>query len=150
METEQLLRKISNVLSYVDGRVLTKEGHDLSTKTHQGYRQIYFDGKPFLVHRLVFFMHNGYFPKIVDHINGNKEDNRIENLQGCDQKVNMAKAKVFSTNKTGFKGVHFNKHANKYEAYYWNNYKKIYCGLYDTAEEAFKAREMKRKYSVDN
>ena len=146
--TENLWKRVKEVYDYDPSGELRLKSNGLlvSTLTSRGYRQVYLEARQYLLHRLIFFWHHGYFPKVVDHIDGDISNNGIENLQGCDQKVNIAKAKVFSTNKTGFKGVHFNKYANKYEAYYWNNYKKIYCGLYETAEEAFKAREMKRKY----
>jgi hypothetical protein len=119
---------------------------DRSYETKRGYRRITFEGKPYLLHRLVFFYHYGFFPKVVDHIDGNVYNNCIENLQGCNQKVNIEKAKIFNTNKTGFKGVSYHQAAGKYEAYFWKNYEKIYCGLHATAEEAHQAR-IERKYS---
>lgn len=142
---EQLLQDVRANFVYKDGRLYDKEGIDRSTRTNQGYRQIYLDGKCFLLHRLIFFYFCGVFPKVVDHIDGDINNNSIENLQGCNQSVNIEKAKIFNTNKTGFKGVSYHKSAGKYESYYWKNYKKIYCGLHDTAEEAYKARE-ERKY----
>ena len=150
-KTEQLWKRVKEVYDYdVSGELrLKSNGLLTSTPTTRGYRQLYLEARGYLLHRLIFFWHHGYFPKVVDHIDGDISNNRIENLQGCDQKVNIAKANLFNTNKTGFKGVHFNKAANKYESYYWDNYKKIYCGLYDTAEEAYNARESKRKNGTD-
>jgi hypothetical protein len=144
---EQIFLNARNTFTYRGGRLYDSKGVDRSTQHSRGYRQIYLDGKAYLLHRLIFFYFNGVFPKIVDHIDGDKTNNCIENLQGCDQKVNIEKAKIFNTNKTGFKGVSYQKAAGKYEAYYWEDYKKIYCGLHDTAEEAHKARES-RKYGV--
>lgn len=153
METsiEKLWKKVKEVYDYDhQGDLRLRTNNQLvSTVTSRGYRKVSLESKQYLLHRLIFLWHHGYFPKVVDHINGNVADNRIENLQGCDQKVNIAKASVFKTNNTGFKGVHFNKKANKYEAYYWNNYKKVYCGLHDTAEDAFNVREIKRKYGTN-
>lgn len=148
--TENLWKRVKEVYEYdPTGELrLKSNGLFVSTLTSRGYRQVYLEARQYLLHRLIFFWHHGYFPKIVDHIDGDISNNRIENLQGCNQKVNIAKAKLFNTNKTGFKGVHFNKAANKYESYYWENYKKIYCGLYATAEEAYNARENKRKYGT--
>lgn len=59
-----------------------------------GYRVVNLrtDGKPktFLVHRLVAsaFLPNPHNFKIVNHINENREDNRVENLEWCDSKYN--------------------------------------------------------------
>ena len=117
---------------------------DKSYHNIRGYRRIYFNSKVYLVHRLVFYYHHGYFPKVVDHIDGNVLNNKIENLQGCTQVENIAKARKFKNNTSGFTGVCYNKAAKKYESYFWKNYKKVYCGLWATAEEAYKAREEKK------
>jgi hypothetical protein len=146
---KELLTRLSEGFIYdrYVGRLLERKTlRDLSTLTTRGYRQIYVEGVPYLLHRLIFFYHYGRFPKVVDHIDGDLSNNCIENLQGCSQSVNIEKARIFKTNKTGYKGVSFNKKADKFEAYYWKDYKKYYVGLFDTAEEASKARE-KRKYN---
>jgi hypothetical protein len=153
METSDFVQHLRKNFTYKNGVVLNKDGEDKATVTHQGYKQLYINGTPHLVHRLVFLMHNDEFPKVVDHINGDKKDNRIENLQGCTQVENIAKAKLFNTNKTGYKGVHYNKNAGKYEAYFWNNYKKYYLGLFDDPELAGLAVEeakdnLQRKYGA--
>ena len=144
--TEYLWNRAKQVYDYdPSGELrLKSNGMLVSTQHSRGYRKIYLEARQYLLHRLIFFWHYGYLPKVVDHIDGDKSNNKIENLQACDQKVNIAKAKVFNTNTTGFKGVSYNKAAKKYESYFWDNYKKIYCGLWNTAEEAFKAREGKK------
>lgn len=146
---EKFLKELKNKFDYDStvGRLLLKGTYiDKSTTTSRGYRKIQFNSQGWLLHRLVFFYHHGYFPEVVDHIDGNVTNNRIENLQGCSQKENISKARKFKTNKTGFKGVCYHKAANKYESYFWKNYQKIYCGLWNTAEEAFNEREKQRKY----
>lgn len=135
---------------YDSGRLLLKGTYvDKSTKTSRGYKKIQFKSKGYLLHRLIFYYHHGYFPEIVDHMDGNLFNNNIENLQACDQSINIAKARKFKTNSTGFKGVSYHKAADKYEGYFWKNYKKHYVGLFNTAEEAFKAREEKRYGRMD-
>jgi len=53
-----------------------------------GYIDIGFNNKLIRAHRLIFAMHHGFYPKQVDHINGNRSDNRIENLRAADFQTN--------------------------------------------------------------
>lgn len=133
---------------YKDGVLLDEKGIDNSTIGSHGYRRIHYEGKEWLLHRLIFFYFNGILPEVVDHINGDKLNNRIENLQGCTQKINIAKAKVSSKNKTGYKGVALHKKTGKYESYVVREYKKVHLGLFTSAKEASEARldYLKRKY----
>ncbi len=145
---DRLLKELKTKYDYNEdfGRLVLKGTPvDKSYETTRGYRKLTFDSRGYLLHRLIFFYHHGYFPVVVDHIDGNVFNNKIENLQGCTQVENIAKARKFKTNKTGFTGVSYHKAAKKYESYFWKNYEKIYCGLWNTAEEAYKARE-ERKY----
>ena len=143
---EKLWLRAKQVYDYdPSGELRLKTNGMIVSYPHSGgYKWIYLEARQYLLHRLIFFWHYGYFPKVIDHIDGDKTNNRIENLQACDQKVNIAKAKVFNTNTTGFKGVSYNVASKKYESYFFKDYKKIHCGLWNTAEEAFKAREEKR------
>jgi hypothetical protein len=46
------------------------------------------DGEVILLHRAIFLYHHGYLPEQVDHKNGNRMDNRIENLRAATLKQN--------------------------------------------------------------
>ena len=67
-------------------------------------------------HRLIYLMHHGYLPKIVDHIDGNPKNNQIENLREALMIENVWNQKKRSTNTTGVKGISYSKKANKYTA----------------------------------
>lgn len=87
------------------------------------------------MHRLVMG-----FPKgNVDHINGNKLDNRLSNLRICNQSQNMANSPKRITNKSGYKGFSWNKKYSKWEAYMTKNYKHIFLGYFDDKKEAARA-----------
>lgn len=77
----------------------------------------------------------------VDHINGNGLDNRKMNLRICNHAENLRCQKLRYDNKTGFKGVWFNKRArqNPYVASIRINYKSIHLSCHHIAKEAARA-----------
>lgn len=103
----------------------------------QGYRIVMVNGKNYRTHRIIFEMIYGYEPEVIDHINGDTKDNRIENLRDCSHKQNLENTLVYSNNLTGFKGVR--KHGDRYTAQITHNYYQHYLGMYDTPEEAHQA-----------
>lgn len=76
---------------------------------------------------------------VTDHINGNKLDNRKVNLRVCTKSQNAINAKLRVDNKTGHKGVHFDKQRKKYMAYLTVNKQRIQLGRYSSMEEAVTA-----------
>lgn len=83
----------------------------------------------FLLHRLIFLYHHGYVPDCIDHIDGNYLNNAIENLQPINNQLNSAKARHFSHNTTGYRGVTVTK-LGKYEAQIKVNGKHYGMGQY--------------------
>lgn len=74
-----------------------------------GYLRMAFQGKSYLVHRMIWFIEKGIWPeKLLDHINQNKTDNKLTNLREADKCENGQNAKKRSTNKSGLKGVYWN------------------------------------------
>ena len=67
------------------------------------------------LHRLVWVLYHGRFPKQIDHINGNPKDNRIENLREVSQSENdMNRLLAWKPNaNTGLPGVHISKNSFK-------------------------------------
>ena len=77
-----------------------------------GYLIIKIKGKQYKAHRLAWFMHYGDFPKhTIDHINGNRLDNRICNLRDIPQSANakFANKRKPPNKDTGIKGVYVDK-----------------------------------------
>lgn len=105
-----------------------------------GYVQVGIDGKLYFGHRIAWALYyNEQPPKMIDHINENKGDNRIENLRSATNAENMRNMGKTKRNSTGFKGVTYNKKLKKYVASIGYNMKSIYLGLYNSAEEAHAA-----------
>jgi hypothetical protein len=72
----------------------------------------------------------------IDHINGDKLDNRLENLRVCNKSENAANSKIFSTNKSGLRGVSWFSSCSKWRAAITVNRRQIHLGLFGTKEEA--------------
>ena len=80
----------------------------------QQYMNIQLDKKAYKLHRLVFMYHYGYFPLKVDHIDGNRFNNKIENLREVNASQNAQNSKFRKSNKSGYKNVSFEKRNNKW------------------------------------
>lgn len=107
-------------------------GHKVEGK----YTNIRLNGKTCKAHRLIFLMFHGYTPAIIDHINQDKRDDRIENLRAATKSQNQANSSR-SSGTSIYRGVCF--FANKWMAQIRTKNKKIYLGLYANEEDA--ARE---------
>jgi hypothetical protein len=111
-----------------------------------GYLRVsanHWDGDRY-VHRDVLKAKKG---ESVDHINGNKLDNRKENLRICTHQQNMCNTKTPITNKTGVKGVHWSEERQKWSAQIAYKNKTIALGRFEKFEDAVKARkEAEQKY----
>jgi HNH endonuclease len=64
-------------------------------------------GNGALVHRVVFALFYGYFPKEVDHINGIPSDNRPSNLREVTRSQNNMNKRMQSNNTSGYRGVYW-------------------------------------------
>jgi hypothetical protein len=136
---------INDLFEYKDGGLYWKKssrhgwvGKQAGTICN-GYVQVRINQKHNYAHRIIFFMHHGYLPNYIDHIDGNPLNNKIENLRATNSSGNSANSKVKITNTSGYKGVSFRSDTNKWQAALTKDYKKISLGCYETAEEAHQA-----------
>jgi hypothetical protein len=103
---------LQETFSYEDGNLFWKQptGRRISVgqiagRDSNGYRMIGLFGKAYMAHRLIFMFHHGYFPQEVDHIDGNKINNRIENLRAATHSENLKNQKIRHDNTSGIKNV---------------------------------------------
>lgn len=107
-----------------------------------GYISLGFRGKSVPAHLIVWFMHKGEWPdKEVDHINGSRSDNRIENLRLATDSEQQCNRRMDRRNSSGVKGVYWNKHAGKWQAYITKHGRVMYLGIFANIEDAKAARE---------
>ena len=108
----------------------------LKSKDQDGYIRSAVNGKYFYAHRLAWRLHFGYWPDgIIDHINGDKTDNRINNLRVVTQKENQ-RNRFATTGASKFKGVTLHKKLNKWQAQLGKEGKTFYLGIFESQEEA--------------
>lgn len=121
-------------------------GDEAGSINPNGYRTIMIDQKAHYAHRLVWFIEAGTWPKdIVDHINGDRDDNRIVNLRDVTSSRNSHNTwKLGNNNKTGFRGV--TRAGGKYIPQIMVDGVLEFIGytMFDTAEEAAKVYEARR------
>lgn len=121
-------------------------GDIVGSLTSEGYLNVYHKKAAYRVHRVIYLLTHGECPRIIDHINGNRLDNRPENLRPCEESTNHFNAVIQSNNTTGYKGVHKLKDGLGYQANINYNKKRKFLGTFKTAEDADEfvslAREM--------
>ena len=124
------LPKVSKYTWYTDPR-----GYVKSNACVDGSRK----QKTLYLHRVVM---NENDPDVfIDHICGNKMDNRKSQLRRVNNAQNSQNHKRYKTNSTGVTGVYWNKNKHKWQASISADKKIKYLGLYDTKEAAITARK---------
>jgi hypothetical protein len=123
-----------------------KAGQIAGTGHIAGYTQIGYKQKIYLAHRLAWFMFYKRWPsKHIDHINGNKKDNRICNLRECTPSQNLLNRSKQINNKTGHKNIFIEGRSKKYMVRINKNKKVHYVGKFSKLENAIKARDRAHK-----
>lgn len=100
------------------------------------------NGHRFMVraHRLAWFIMNGCIPSCTDHINGDRSDNRIENLRSVSRFENGRNMGIAKNNKSGFVGVNYCNTRQKWVAKGFKDGKRKHLGYFESAKEAAAAR----------
>lgn len=115
------------------GDIHNPKGRKLTYKESTGYYRMVlsFEGKKYKVsgHQFAFYATHKSIPKFIDHINRDREDNRIGNLRAVDSIM------INSQNRIG-KGYSYHIRSKKYQAQINILGEKIFIGNFDTEEEA--------------
>lgn len=136
--------RVKELFDYKDGNLFwkvkaakrTKIGDMAGWVSSKGYKKVRVDRKQEYIHRLIFLMHHGFEPKIVDHVDLNPSNNQISNLRAATREDNARNKNRQKNNTTGFTGVFFRKDSGKFRAIIGINDKLMHLGTYKCPKEA--------------
>lgn len=109
-------------------------------KSRGGYLRGAILGHKYCAHQIAFLYMTGDWPKVVDHINGIRDDNRWCNLRNGTYGENAKNAKLRKDNKTGFAGIYFSRSENKLKVYIRSENKQIHLKTTACIGEAIRIR----------
>ena len=126
MKNMMPISEIKKVLSYEKDTGLFRWDERLSNRIHlgdtagsdhgNGYLSIGMHGRKYFCHRLAFAITFGRWPDQVDHINGNRSDNRWVNLRDVSHLENHRNQRMRKNNKSGVMGVHWTDREKRWVA----------------------------------
>ena len=146
---------LHTIFDYKDGNLYWKErrggkiveGSKAGGYNPSGYFNVEINYVKYRLHRIIFMWHHGYLPKEVDHINGNKLDNRIENLRAATKSQNLRNTGIRKTNSSGYKNVTWRKDNKTWAVALRYNGKPLHIGFFKDLELAgLVAEEARNKY----
>ncbi len=140
---------LDEILSYdsVTGRIVwigserpSRNGKVAGTQNKNGYLYLKVAGKSRRAHRIAWALHYGEFPNgLIDHANGIRSDNRIENLRMADATQNRANSAIRADSTSGIKGVSWNKKASLWRAQIGKDRKRYFLGEFSDINDAKEA-----------
>jgi hypothetical protein len=143
--------RLSNILNYdPETGIITwkrnigraRAGKEAGTICEHGYRQLQVEGVRYYAHRLAWFFAYGQWPADqIDHINGDRADNRLCNLRESSQQDNCRNRRANHSNQSGIKGIYWDTLNNKWRAQICVAGTNQNLGLFDTKEAAAEAYE---------
>jgi hypothetical protein len=118
----------------------------LTALSQTGYLRGTIKGGHYRAHRVLWVLRNGCWPEgEIDHIDGNKTNNKAGNLRDVPKCQNQRNRKMDCQNTSGKMGVWYRKSINRWIARITVNNKKIWLGQFTTMEAAIQAREKAEK-----
>ena len=154
MLTQEELKKFldydmeTGIFTWKIKRKRVNAGDIAGTCKLNGYLQIMINYKFYLCHRLAWLYIYGEFPNgILDHIDGNRANNKIFNLRQATSRQNNINAKLSKRNTSGVKGVYWHTQNKKWYAQININGKNKHIGFFNDIDSAKKSvMETREKY----
>ena len=134
----------SGKLRWLDRRLDAISRGEAGFITSSGYRALNIDGVRYMAHRVAWAISHGHWPIAdIDHLNGQKLDNRLCNLRDVPRRVNSENQR--NGRRGGLLGTAFHPKSRKWRAIISSGGKKTTIGYFDTAEQAHDAYVAKKR-----
>ena len=100
--------RLKELFDYQDGALIRrKDGRSaVIAMGVKRYERVSVDGKIQALHRMIYLWNHGYLPKTLDHVDGDRANNKIENLREATQQQNCLNRKHRLTSKSPYKNVY--------------------------------------------
>ena len=108
---------------------------------HKGYIRMYVAGEQYYAHRLIWLLVFGEWPDNIDHINGDRSDNRLNNLRSVSHTENMRNSSMSSLNTSGITGVSWRPSSKVWVAYITADRRRKHLGTFAALGDAIAARK---------
>lgn len=115
--------EVMQYFTYLDGYLYWKvssgqrarPGDKIKCMSKNGYIVVQVNNRRYYVHRLIYLYHHGHFPAFIDHVNGDRSDNRIENLRKASKRENNLNRIGNKCSTSEYKGVNYDKERGKFK-----------------------------------
>jgi len=104
---------------------------EAGTASGHGYKKLVYQQQKYYTHQVIFLMQHGQIPEVVDHIDGNTANNKIENLRASTKSLNACNSKLASNSTSGHKGVVWSGACNKWIAKLQFQKRQIHLGVFE-------------------
>lgn len=147
--TQEILKSLvhydpeTGLMTWVEARnSRARKGEEAgSVNKHNGYRYVHIDYRRYLIHRLTFLYMTGRWPTEIDHIDGDRLNNKWANLREVTRRQNSRNLGVRTNNASGVVGVHWSRPCQRWMATIRVNYKRLYLGAFKDISDAITARK---------
>jgi len=117
----------------------------MGTLHHSGYLVFLFLGKQVRYHRAIYLLHRTSINGVIDHVNRNKLDNRIENLRDVTHSQNAWNKDKANTNSSGVKGLRWLEAKGLWRGVVKKNYKMYYVHSADKNKAIEKLEKLRKE-----
>lgn len=118
-----------------------KQWSEVGSKNASGYINLVINGRQFYAHRVIFAMMTGRWPKEIDHVDGDKSNNRWCNLRECTRSQNNWNRDTYAQNTSGVVGVSPRTKYGDWQVAIRVSNSRIFLGYFKSFEEAVIARK---------